>query len=450
MAAWARRLGKDLTMMHQTCKMMLERVGTYWHVYPIAEQARRSIWTEFTKDGQRIMEQVFPAAIRKSPRSWSPQGEMIVELFNGSVWRLMGSDKMEVVGAGPVGVTFSEYALAKPRTWDLVRPMLRERGGWAAFVSTVRGRNHFHDIYESAVKEGWFHDLKTVRDVGLQFESTVRPGTLISADEMMDEERAGGMPESLTRQEYLCDWTAANVGAVYGEQLEALEKAGVVQEFEPAGRVFTTWDLGGAGARGDATAIWIWAATDGGVDLVDYFESFGKPLSYYHDETDARLRNLGVQAVRHWLPFDATSMHLSGSSVLQQTIDRWGQERVALVPKRDLLNGIQAGRWLLQQKVRIHPRCSEGLTALRAYHYEWDEDRKTLSNLPEHDWSSHCADAFRYLACVARFSDEATRVRPPPPPIEWTRVPTLRDAVMDYRRESKGKARPYVPPEETR
>lgn len=427
-AVWVmpRRAGKDLTAMHQTCKMAHQRKGTYWHVYPTAEQGRRSIWTEFTKDGDRIMEMVFPKAIRNKPAEWAPNAEMVVELKCGSIWRLMGSDKLEVVGAGPVGVVFSEYALAKPMTWDFVRPMVREREGWVAFISTPRGKNHLWKEWEIAGREpGYWRDLKTIYET-----------QHLDPDKTLAEERAAGMPEALLRQEYLCDWTAANVGSVYGELLEALEKGGAVSEFDmDVPRVFTTWDLGGSGAKGDATAIWIWSATREGVDLIDYLEGTGKPLSHYHDEVDRRLSALHLTAICHWLPFDATSMHLSGESVLQQTSDRWGQSRVALTPRRNLLDGIQAGRWLLQRKVRIHPRCLAGVEALKAYHYEWDPERKVFSNTPTHDWSSHGADAFRYLACVARYSEEVTR-----PPDPKNLRPTLNDLVEDYRREQRRKA----------
>jgi phage terminase large subunit len=61
-AVWIvhRRGGKDLTALHQTCKMMHQRVGTYWHIFPSFAQARKAIWEGFTKDGKRILENVFP------------------------------------------------------------------------------------------------------------------------------------------------------------------------------------------------------------------------------------------------------------------------------------------------------------------------------------------------------------------------------------------------------
>jgi phage terminase large subunit len=400
-AVWVvhRRGGKDLTAMHQTCKMMLERVGTYWHIFPTAEQARRAIWTEFTRDGQRIMEQVFPSAIRKSPREWSPNAEMVVELKGvggkpGSIWRLMGSDKIEVAGAGPVGVVFSEFALSKPTTWDFVRPMLRERDGWAAFVSTPRGKNHFHKVWQTAGREaGWWRDLKTLRDT-----------QAYDPEKTIAEERAEGMPEDLIRQEYLCDWNAANIGAVWGDAVEELDKRGGIAEFDhPSDGVFTTWDMG----ISDAMAIWFWRVNaDRAPDLIDHYESTGKPLSHFFDEVEAK----PYRYVRHFVPHDARARtYQTGVSTVEMFVERFGSGYVAVTPSLSLADGIQAARWLLQQPMRIHSRCAAGVEALKAYHYEWDAEQKVMSRNPVHDWSSHTADAFRYVACVAKRGDILTR-----------------------------------------
>ena len=433
-AVWCvhRRGGKDLTAMHQTCKMAHRRRGTYWHVFPTAEQGRRSIWTEFTKSGDRIMEQVFPRAIRKSPREWSPNQEMVVELRCGSIWRLMGSDKIEVAGAGPVGVVFSEMALAKPSTWHFVRPMLREREGWAAFVSTPRGKNHFHQLWETAGREpGWWRELLSLEDT-----RAYDPVATIA------EERAEGMPESLIRQEYLCDWTAANVGSVYGELVEALDKGGAIVEFGDYDRArsFTTWDLGGAGASGDATCFWLWSVRGDACDLVDYYEHHGKPLSHYLDEVELRERAHGLKCVRHWFPHDARAKSLvTGASVLEQVGGRWGPDRIGIYPEVSFLDGVQAARWLLQRSVRIHPRCGEGLEALKSYHYGWNDDRKVFSSTPVHDWSSHAADAFRGVACVVRFAERVTRPaeKATIPPVPAAKPATL-DDLLALRPKGRG------------
>ncbi len=414
-AVWVvhRRGGKDLTALHQTCRMMVRRTGVYWHVYPTGEQARKAIWEGFRKDGKRILEDVFPGFLDPTREgsivARKNESQMVVELVNGSIWRLLGSDKIEVVGAGPVGVVFSEYALAKPNGWDLVRPMLRENGGWAAFITTPRGKNHAHKLYEIAKKNaGWFHDLQTVYDTGLQYESDSDPGRMLSPDEMIAEELASGMPEALSDQEYRCDFTAALVGSVWGDLITKLERRGGLVEFEhPTDGVFTTWDLGVS----DATSIWFWRVNEHGVpDLIDHYESTGKPWSHYMDEVESRK----YQCIKHWLPHDAKQRTgQTGISSVQQFADRWGADRIGISPELSKADGIQAARWLLQQPMRIHPRCADGLDALRAYHYAWDDESKVFSREPEHDWSSHTADAFRYIACVVRRSELLARPKPP-------------------------------------
>jgi phage terminase large subunit len=405
-AMWVvhRRGGKDLTALHQTCKMMHKRKGAYWHVFPIAEQARKAIWEGFTKDGQRIMEQVFPASIRATPRNFLPSGEMVVTLKCGSTWRLMGSDKMEVVGAGPVGVTFSEFALAKPTTWNLIRPMLRENDGWASFITTPRGNNHAKKLFDVAKKDSsWFCELQTLFDT-----------RAYDPERTIAEERAEGMPEPLIRQEYLCDWTAANVGAVWGDLVEALEKRGGLEVFEhETDGVFTSWDLGVS----DATSIWAWRPRGDGVEVLNHYSAHGQPLSHYFDKLDEWAATEGYRYAKHWLPHDARARTLAtGSSVQDRFLERYGSGLVAIGPGLSLLDGIQAARWLLQREgTRIHPRCGEGVEALRAYRYAYDEDRKTFSDKPLHDWASHDADAFRYAAVVARHSELLTR-KPEPRP----------------------------------
>lgn len=400
MAVWHRRSGKDLTFLHQTCKEAHKRKASYWHIFPSAEQARKALWTGFTKDGERIMEQVFPRAIRKSPRDFTTSGEMVVELKCGSIWRLMGSDRMEIVGAGPAGVVFSEFALSKPRTWDLVRPMLRETDGWAAFITTPRGNNHAKKLFDMAKADpSWFCDLKTLYDT-----------RAYDPEQTIAEESASGMPLALIRQEYLCDWTAANVGSVYGDLIEALEKrtpALVGAEFEhPDDGVFTVWDLGFT----DATGIWFFRIGPNGVDVVDHYEAHGQPLSHYFDVLDAK----PYKYVKHWLPHDARAKTLqTGASIIEQFAKRYGAGNVAIGPELSIMDGIQAARWFLQQSPRFHARCEPGVEALKAYRYAYDEDAKVFTRKPVHDWSSHTADAFRGLGCVIRHSELLSR-RPDP------------------------------------
>ncbi len=50
------------------------------------------------------------------------------------------------------------------------------------------------------------------------------------------------------------------------------------------------------------------------------------------------------------------------------------------------------------------PKCESGIDALEQYRREWDDERKTFGQNEIHDWTSHPADAFRYLAIAWRTS----------------------------------------------
>jgi hypothetical protein len=289
--------------------------------------------------------------------------------------------------------------------------MLRESGGWAWFITTPRGRNHAKKLFDAATPDtGWYRDVKTVRDTNLTYASN-RGDAQLSADEMMDEERSEGMQEELIRQEYLCDWSAALLGSVYGELIEALDGRGSTDaDFEhPSDGVHTSWDLG----ISDSTAIWFWRLRGTGVEFVDFYEAHGKPLSHYIDELATR----PYAYVKHWLPHDARARTLTtGTSVLEMAVKALGGERVAIGPALSLADGIQAGRWLLQQsETRFHAKCAAGVEALRQYHYEYDQDAKVFTKKPAHDWASHPADAFRGAGVVRKI---ALTMAPKPPPAQ--------------------------------
>jgi phage terminase large subunit len=384
-----RRGGKDLTFMHQTCKMAHRRKGVYWHLFPTFAQGRKALWEGFRKDGKRIMENVFPGFLDpKMPGSIvkrKDDNQMLLELKCGSIWRLMGSDRIEVVGAGPVGVVYSEYALSDPRARNLIRPMLRENEGWEAYITTPRGRNHAYELFQVAKNDPeWFCEVQTLYDT-----------RAYDPDKTIEEERAEGMPEALIRQEYLCDWSAALVGSVYGDLVDEVERQGGFKDFEhPLDNVFTAWDLG----MSDSTVIWFFTIVNNKPLIIDYYENHGKPLSHYYDVIEAK----PYSYVKHWLPHDARQVTLaSGVSILNQMLKKFPGQ-VAIGPDLPLLDGIQAGRWLLQQGVQFHPRTSEGINALRQYHYEYDEAKKIYTPKPVHDWASHAADGWRYAACVVK------------------------------------------------
>src|SRR6185437_15707931 len=82
-----------------------------------------------------------------------------------------------------------------------------------------------------------------------------------------------------------------------------------------------------------------------------------------------------------------------------------------IVPNLPIEDGIEATRGLLPMCYFDAEKCAYGLKALASYHRKWDEVKRSFATHPTHDWASHAADAFRYLAVG---SDQTRQYQEPP------------------------------------
>jgi hypothetical protein len=204
-AVWHRRAGKDSTALNFTIWAAYQRVGTYFHVFPLLNQGRKALWDARTREGKPFLD-YFPRDIVRRRLD----AEMMLELENGSIWQLVGTDNVDRLrGTNPIGVVFSEYATSNPEAWDVIRPILRENGGWAVFVYTPYGMGHGWDMYSQALADPtWFCERLTARDTRRDAEG--EDGLPIITEQDLDQERREGMDEALLQQEYFCSF---DVGA---------------------------------------------------------------------------------------------------------------------------------------------------------------------------------------------------------------------------------------------
>lgn len=380
---WHRRSGKDEVFLHWSAVASMERVGNYWHMLPEAAQARKAIWDAVNPhSGKRRIDEAFPMRIRSGTNAT----EMKIQFVNGSIWQLVGSDNFNsLVGSPPVGLVFSEYALANPRAWDYLRPILAENGGWAAFPSTPRGKNHLHDLFQMAKgNPAWFAEQLTIAHTG------------VISEEIIAEERRSGMTEDEIQQEYYVSFAAAIKGAYYGKLMREAEEQGRIKTLphEPRLPVHTAWDLG----IGDSTVIWFAQQHMGEVRLIDYYENFGVGLDHYASVLQQKREKGNWTFGEHILPHDAAVADLSTGKSRIQTLSSLGINGRVLNREGSIDDGIAAARALLPRCYFDATRCAHGIEALKQYRCEYDEERKIFSNKPLHDWTSHAADAFRYLA----------------------------------------------------
>jgi hypothetical protein len=212
------------------------------------------------------------------------------------------------------------------------------------------------------------------------------------------------------------------VGSIFGSWVATLQQNGGICAFDHLNtNVITVWDLG----HSDSTGIWFfrvrWEQTEDGkleplYDIIDHYENANQGLSHYFSVVDGKK----YAYAQHILPHDAKAKTLATQvSVYEQCAEHWGAGAVSIAPDLSLADGISAGRWLLEQRTRIHERCDvpgrlehSGLEALREYRYEWDDIEHCYSTKPLHNWASHTADAFRYMALVAKHSELMLRPAP--------------------------------------
>lgn len=387
---WHRRGGKDTTVLNWTAVAAMQRVGTYWHMLPTLRQARLVVWDGINGAGERIIDQVWPQQLRTKIRN----DEMKIELVNGSVWQLVGSDNYDsLVGSNPVGVVFSEWSLTDPRAWDFVRPILAQNGGWAIFIYTPRGKNHGWDILEMARQQSdWFHQVLTVDDTGFISRTVI------------DMERRSGMSRELIDQEYFCSFEAPNTGSYYGRLLEEAGKDGRITRvpYDPNMAVHTWWDLG----VNNHTSIWFSQSTNFEHRLIDHYEGSGEGLSHYAKVLTEKPYAYGG----HHFPHDVQVKELGTGKSRVETLAELGIT-AQIVPNLPLEDGIEAVRGIIPICAFDAEKCAYGLKCLMSYHRKWDDKKRAFATHPDHDWSSDSSDSFRYFAVG---SNQTRQYREPP------------------------------------
>jgi phage terminase large subunit len=378
-----RRAGKtvacvaDLVLDAMHTKKQDARFG---YVAPLFNQAKDAAWLYV----QRLTADIKGVELH--------QGELRADFPNGARVRIYGADNPDRLRGGYFdGVILDEYADMRPSVWgEVIRPMLMDRQGWAAFIGTPKGRNEFFRVYDRArTDQTWFSTLLRASESGL-----------ISSGEL-EEARKELTPEQF-EQELECSFEAAITGSYWGKELSAAEREGRIAAvpYEPALPVHTSWDLG----IGDSTAIWFWQVAGSEVRVIDHYENHGQALSHYASVLASKPYRYGDD----WVPHDARVKELGTGRTRLETLISLGRSP-KVVPAHKIMDGINAVRLTLPRMYFDKYHCADGLEALRQYQAEFDEKARTFKDSPKHDWTSHTSDAMRYLAIAYR------EIKAPPP-----------------------------------
>lgn len=394
-----RRAGKDLTMLNMIWTEAVKRVGLYNYYFPTYALGKKIIWKGLTKEGKPFLSFIPPELIKDKNET-----DLRLELVNGSIIQIVGTENINqsLVGINPVGCVFSEYSLQNPMAWELTRPILAENGGWAWFVYTPRGRNHGYTLYEMALRnpDSWFCKLFSIGDTKLD------GGQPVMTDAQVQKEVLEGMDPDLAQQEYYCSFDAPMQGSYFGRLLADIQRRGRVEgvPYNPGFPVVCGWDLG----IGDQTAIWFAQVVGGDVHLIDYYENSGEGFDHYFKVVMEKPYVYETMFMPHDLAKSEWGTGKSAEEVVRKSFRMKGVG-VTIVPKLSVDEGIQAVRRLFPRLKFDGERCERtkyrghsGVDCLATYHKKWSEERLEYEDKPYHDWTSHCADALRYLALGLR------------------------------------------------
>src|SRR5690606_9034646 len=169
---------------------------------------------------------------------------------------------------------------------------------------------------------------------------------------------------------------------------------------EPTLPVETYWDLG------MHMAIWfVQTLKSGEIRVIDYYESGGTSSL---PECAQVLRSKSYTYGRHVAPHDIEVTELASGRSRREAAQSLGIN-FEIAPKLPIEDGITAARLLFSRCWFDATKCLAGLEALQHYRRAFNSRLNEFKDAPVHDWASHGADAFRYLAVSHRAPKETQR-----------------------------------------
>jgi hypothetical protein len=373
-----RRFGKTVAAINQIVKQAIEcqlEAPRYAYVAPTYAQAKRIAFDYLVKYTRPL------GAVANI-------SELRVDFWGRRI-SLYGAENPDSLRGGYYdGVVLDEVGDMNPKIWnEILRPALADRLGWALFIGTPKGNNHFKDLRDRAEKtEDW---------ALIEFKASQTQ--IIPEKELWSSRQEMG--EDKYQQEFECSFNAAIEGSYYGQIINDLEAKGRITTIDRDDlcKSFVAWDLG----MGDSTCLWVAQLAGKEIRIIDCMENHGVGLDYYV----SWLRENNYQGFTQYLPHDVEVRELGTGRSRKEVLEEAGLS-ITVAPRLSIADGIQAVR-------RMLPRCwfdhktKPGLDALRNYRREYNEKQQVFYDKPLHNWASHYSDAFRYLAISLDESDDS-------------------------------------------
>jgi phage terminase large subunit len=293
----------------------------------------------------------------------------------------------------------------KDATWDIVIPTLRQEDSelWVTW----------NPARKSSATDRRFRQTKDPRTKGVELNWRDNP----KFPAKLERERVKWKRENPDTYEWVWEgaYASAIKGAYFSRHIAEARRSGRigVVPADPLMKRRLFADIGGTGRNSDAFTMWGAQFVGLQVRVHHYYEVVGQDVVFHLDWM--RRNGYKPENTEIFLPHDGAT-HDKVFNVSYQSAFEAAGYTVTVVPNQGrgaAISRIQAARrmfpavWINEEPERLivdvdgrkETTTTDGLEALGWYHEKWDEDRD-IGLGPDHDWSSHCGDAFGLMAVV--------------------------------------------------
>lgn len=412
---WGRQVGKSLWSVKHLEMAACIKQGQYFIVFGTHKHAKDVMWRQYLHMIPKELiydtnstDLTITFNYIKMPIYIPGKGWMAVkhdEKQPRSTIQLLGSDYAdEHRGRKADGMIFDEYQDQDPGAWEAVyKFFFATTNGWACFMGTARGYNHWFDLLQFAKGDKrWFY-----------LEATWRDNPLITPEFIESERREAEKRDQLDvfMQEVELQFRTAQ-GSVYSRfdrDIHVLKDANDIRIPED-GTCYVSWDFGWVEGHPMAINIVIidGAGTWWVIDEIHGIEMDIKECARMLREKLAGRRLTAIVA----------------DSARPDLIDMLRQEKFPVIPAPKKQNSITSGIALLSARLKpkfkmmgypepdiyFTPNCKHTIYQMENYKYKENKADRPTNELPIKKDDDH-PDGLRYLALWLRWGQK-TETKP--------------------------------------
>lgn len=387
-----RRWGKSVLARLLVLQWATQMVGTYWIVSPTYRQGKQNHWQELQKE---------------IPRQWvasKNEVELSITLKNGSRIELKGAENPDALrGVKLRGLVVDEIASIRNWGWlwqEVLRPTLTDYEAPAIFISTPKGFNHFHDIYQLGQStDGSYKSWRFT-----SYDNPYIPKGEIDAAKKE-------LTEDTFYQEYMADFRKYT-GLVYKEFDRAVH---VIEPFDiPSG--WTIYRGVDFGSTNPTACLWIACDDDENWFIIGEHYATGQTIDYHAGIINSNplsprvSTTFGDPSGAQWISeFAQRGIYITpANKETGQSLEGWVRfgiekvaERLKVIPGHRVPNLRSSSDGQGMPKIFVFTSCTQTIREFETY--RWKEKSVTQAqdlNAPEapEKANDHAMDALRYFA----------------------------------------------------